>query len=195
MVISKVDEKKINDEIKETEKKENVKKEEKKNIKEENKKVKKEKIDKEKETLKNKNAELNDKILRISAEMQNMKRRYEEEISRIYKYDGEDIIKQLLTIVDNFERAIMLDDENLTDELSKFLSGFKMIYTNLVNILNSKGVKEIECQGKEFDPHTMQAVLTDKIENMESNHVIEVLQKGYIYNEKVIRPAMVKVNE
>ena len=195
MVISKVDEKKINDEIKETEIKENVKKEEKKNIKEENKKVKKEKIDKEKETLKNKNAELNDKILRISAEMQNMKRRYEEEISRIYKYDGEDIIKQLLTIVDNFERAIMLDDENLTDELSKFLSGFKMIYTNLVNILNSKGVKEIECQGKEFDPHTMQAVLTDKIENMESNHVIEVLQKGYIYNEKVIRPAMVKVNE
>lgn len=195
MVISKVDEKKINDEIKETEKKENVKKEEKKNIKEENKKVKKEKIDKEKETLKNKNAELNDKILRISAEMQNMKRRYEEEISRIYKYDGEDIIKQLLTIVDNFERAIMLDDEDLTDELSKFLSGFKMIYTNLVNILNSKGVKEIECQGKEFDPHTMQAVLTDKIENMESNHVIEVLQKGYIYNEKVIRPAMVKVNE
>lgn len=195
MVISKVDEKKINDEIKETEKKENEKKEEKKNIKEENKKVKKEKIDKEKETLKNKNAELNDKILRISAEMQNMKRRYEEEISRIYKYDGEDIIKQLLTIVDNFERAIMLDDEDLTDELSKFLSGFKMIYTNLVNILNSKGVKEIECQGKEFDPHTMQAVLTDKIENMESNHVIEVLQKGYIYNEKVIRPAMVKVNE
>ena len=70
-----------------------------------------------------------------------------------------------------------------------------MIYTNLVNILNAKGVKEIECQGLEFDPTKMQAVLTDKIDSIEPNHVIEVLQKGYTYNEKVIRPAMVKVNE
>lgn len=178
-----------------------TKKEEKQNIKnekKETKEVKKEhkiKIDKEKEELKKKNTELSDKVLRISAEMQNMKRRYDEEISRIYKYDGEEVIKQLLTVVDNFERAILMDDEDLTDELSKFLSGFKMIYTNLVNILNSKGVKEIECQGLEFDPNKMQAVLTDKVESIEPNHVIEVLQKGYTYNEKVIRPAMVKVNE
>jgi molecular chaperone GrpE len=169
---------------------------EEKNIKqEEKKKEKKPKVDKEKEELKNKNNELNDKVLRLSAEMQNMKRRYEEEISRIYKYDGEEVIKQLLTVVDNFERAILMDDEDLTDELSKFLSGFKMIYTNLVNILNTKGVSEIECQGKAFDPNQMQAVLTDKVEGMESGLVIEVLQKGYKYNEKVIRPAMVKVNE
>ena len=174
--------------------KENITTEE-KEVKKETKKEKKVKVDKEKEELKNKNAELSDKILRISAEMQNMKRRYEEEISRIYKYDGEDVIKQLLTVVDNFERAILLDDENLEDELSKFLSGFKMIYTNLVNILNTKGVSEIECQNQVFDPNTMQAVLTDKVEGIESGHVIEVLQKGYIYNEKVIRPAMVKVNE
>ncbi len=158
-------------------------------------KHKKNKVDKEKEELKIKNNELNDKVLRLSAEMQNMKRRYDEEISRIYKYDGEDVIKQLLTIVDNFERAILMDDEDLTDELSKFLSGFKMIYTNLVNILTTKGVQEIECSNKPFDPNEMQAVLTDKIEGIESGHVIEVLQKGYKYNEKVIRPAMVKVNE
>lgn len=175
-----------------------TKKEEKKEIKKETKEVKKEhkiKIDKEKEELKKKNTELNDKVLRISAEMQNMKRRYDEEIARIYKYDGEEVIKQLLSVVDNFERAILMDDEDLTDELSKFLSGFKMIYTNLVNILNAKGVKEIECQGLEFDPTKMQAVLTDKIDSIEPNYVIEVLQKGYTYNEKVIRPAMVKVNE
>lgn len=163
--------------------------------KKQEKKEKKIKVDKEKEELKQKNNELNDKILRISAEMQNMKRRYEEEIQRIYKYDGEDIIKQLLNIVDNFERAIQLDDEDLTDELSKFLSGFKMIYTNLVNILNEKGVKEIECANTLFNPTEMQAVLTDKVEDIESGYVIEVLQKGYKYNEKVIRPAMVKVNE
>ena len=166
--------------------------------KKENKKVTKEKkvkVDKEKELLKEKNNELNDKILRISAEMQNMKRRYEEQISNIYKYDGEEVIKELLPVVDNFERAILMDDADLTDELSKFLSGFKMIYSNLVNILNAKGVKEIECVGNEFDPNTMQAVLTDKIDGIEPNHVIDVLQKGYKYNEKVIRPAMVKVNE
>ena len=181
MVINKVDKKDI--------KQEEVK------VEKEPKKEKKVKVDKEKEELKNKNAELNDKVLRISAEMQNMKRRYEEEISRIYKYDGEEIIKQLLTVVDNFERAIALDDENLEDELSKFLSGFKMVYTNLLSILNAKGVSEIECQGLLFDPTTMQAVLTDKVDNVEPGHVIEVLQKGYKYNEKVIRPAMVKVNE
>lgn len=177
--------------------KENKNPEEKIN-KKENKEIKKEKkikTDKEKEELKNKNLELNEKVLRISAEMQNMKRRYDEEISRIYKYEGEEIIKELLVIVDNFERAILMDDEDLTDELSKFLSGFKMIYTNLVNILNAKGVKVIECQNQKFDPTTMQAVLTDKVESIEPGYVIEVLQKGYIYNEKVIRPAMVKVNE
>ena len=153
MVINKVDKKDI--------KQEEVK------VEKETKKEKKVKVDKEKEELKNKNAELNDKVLRISAEMQNMKRRYEEEISRIYKYDGEEIIKQLLTVVDNFERAISMDTEDLTDELSKFLSGFKMIYTNLLSILNDKGVSEIECQGLEFDPATMQAVLTDKVEGVE----------------------------
>lgn len=164
-------------------------------VTEDTKKQKKQKVDKEKELLKNQNQELNDKVLRISAEMQNMKRRYEEEITRICKFEGEDVIKQLLNVVDNFERAILMDDEDLTDELSKFLSGFKMIYTNLINILNSKGVLEIECYNKPFDPNQMQAVLTDKIEGFDSGNVIEVLQKGYKYNEKVIRPAMVKVNE
>ena len=167
--------------------------EEEKNVKQP--KEKKVKVDKEKEALKQANLELTDRVLRLYAEMQNMKKRYDEQISNIYKYDGEALIKELLNIVDNFERAISLDDENLDDELSKFLSGFKMIYTSLVSILNSKGVSEIDAQGKEFDPNTMQAVLTDKVETVEHNHVIEVLQKGYKYNEKVIRPAMVKVNE
>lgn len=179
----------------ETKEKENQVKEKNNNQNKKSGKEKKVKVDKEKEQLILKNSELNDKVLRISAEMQNMKRRYEEQISKIRKYDGEDIIKNLLDTVDNLERAIFIDDKKLSDELSKFLSGFKMIYENLMKILNSKGVKEIECAGKKFDPNTMQAVLTDKVEGIDSNHVIEVLQKGYTYNEKVIRPAMVKVNE
>ena len=159
-------------------------------------KIKKNNKDKEKiEKLQAENSTLNEKVLRISAEMQNMRRRYEEEISNIYKYEGEELIVKLLAIVDNFERAISLDDRDLSDELSKFLSGFKMIYTNLLNILDSMEVKVIECEGLEFDPNKMEAVLTEKDENLPANVVLEVLQKGYTYKDKVIRVAMVKVNE
>ena len=164
-------------------------------VKDEKKHKKKDKKNEELELLINQNALLNEKLLRITADFQNMKRRSEEEISKLYKYDGEEVIKELLIIVDNFERAIKLDDTNLTDELSKFLEGFKMIYTNLVNILNSRNVHEIICLNEEFDPNKMNAVLTEKVEDVEPGKVVEVLQKGYIYNDKVIRPAMVKVSE
>ncbi len=158
-------------------------------------KGKKNKSNKEIERLKNENLALNEKILRISADAQNMKKRLEEEISRLQKYEGLELAKELLPTIDNFERAILLDDTNLNDELSKFLSGFKMIYANLVNILNQKEIKEIECLGKEFDPTVMDAVLTSKEEGIPKNQVIEVLQKGYMYKDKLLRPAMVKVSE
>ena len=164
-------------------------------VKDEKKHKKKDKKSEELELLINQNALLNEKLLRITADFQNMKRRSEEEISKLYKYDGEEVIKELLIIVDNFERAIKLDDTNLTDELSKFLEGFKMIYTNLVNISNSRNVHEIICLNEEFDPNKMNAVLTEKVEGVDPGKVVEVLQKGYIYNDKVIRPAMVKVSE
>lgn len=141
------------------------------------------------------NAKLNEKLLRVMAEMQNMKRRNDEEISKLCKYDGEKLITKILPIVDNFERAIMLDNRDLSDEVSKFLSGFKMIYTNLISILNELEVKEIDCKGLEFDPNKMEAVLTDSNKELPSNVVLEVLQKGYTYKDKVIRVAMVKVNE
>ena len=140
-------------------------------------------------------AELSDKVLRLTAEMQNMSRRFEQEKTNIFKYDGEKLIKELLPIVDNFERAIRLDDDNLSDELSKFLTGFKMIYTSLVSTLKAVGVSEIEALGKEFDPNKMEAIMTTNIMEEEQNVVVEVMQKGYMYNDKVIRVAMVKVNE
>lgn len=140
-------------------------------------------------------AALSDKVLRLNAEMQNMNRHFEEEKARLYKYDGEKLIKELLPIIDNFERAIGLDDNNLSDELSKFLSGFKMIYTSMVGTLKKMGVTEIEALGKEFDPTKMEAIMTTNILEEEQNVVVEVLQKGYMYNDKVIRVAMVKVNE
>ncbi|MCR5787862.1 MAG: nucleotide exchange factor GrpE [Bacilli bacterium] len=170
-------------------------KEEKVEVKEEKKSKKKDKNKEQVELLFSQNQALSEKLLRITADYQNMKRRSEEELQKAYKYDGEEIIKELLLVVDNFERAIKLDDDNLDDELSKFLSGFKMIYTNLVNILNNKNVHEIVCLNEEFNPNTMNAVLTEKVEGTEPGKVVEVLQKGYVYNDKVIRPAMVKVSE
>ena len=158
-------------------------------------KPKKPKHNKELELLKQENTALKEKMLRISADAQNMRRRCEEENARIKKYEGEDFAKQILPIVDNFERAIKLDDNDLTDELSKFLSGFKMIYTNLINILEAKEIKEIDCLNKEFDSNFMEAVLTDKVEGIPKNQVLEVLQKGYMYKDKLLRPAMVKVSE
>ncbi|NLL02297.1 MAG: nucleotide exchange factor GrpE [Mollicutes bacterium] len=136
-----------------------------------------------------------DKNLRVQAEFMNYKRRREEEISLMFKYADEDFISKLLPVIDNFERAIKLDDHDLTDELSKFLAGFKMIYGNLIDILNKSEVKEIEALGIEFNPNYHQAVIMEKNENKPAGVVLEVLQKGYMYKDKVIRPAMVKVNE
>lgn len=158
-------------------------------------KPKKPKENKEVIKLLEENKALQEKILRISAEMQNMRKRLEDEISRIRKYEGIDFLKELLPTIDNFERAIKLDDTDLDDELSKFLAGFKMIYTNLVNVLNNLEIKEIDCLNKEFDPNFMEAVLTAKVEGVEKNQVVEVLQKGYMYKDKLLRPAMVKVSE
>ena len=159
------------------------------------KKPKKNKSNQEIEKIKEENKTLHERVLRLNAEIQNMSRRYEETISKLRKYDGEDFAKEILPVLDNFERAIKLDDNDLTDELSKFLSGFKMIYTNFVNVLNAKEVKEIECLGKEFDPNFMEAVLTSKEEGIPKDQVMEVLQKGYMYKDKLLRAAMVRVSE
>ena len=176
------------------EKIENLEEEKSKEIKNKHHK-KNEKKNQEIEKLIQEKNSLNDKLLRVTAEMQNMKRRYEEEISRIYKYEGETFIKKSLTVLDNFERAILMDDENLDDEVSKFLSGFKLIYSNFRSNLEEVGVKEIDCLNKPFNPEEMEAVMTDKAEDMDSGMVMDVLLKGYKYNDKVIRPAMVKVSE
>ena len=169
-----------------------MEKEEKKN-KKENKELKH--LEEENHKLKNDLKESSEKVLRLAADMQNYKKRNETEKSNMLKYANEDLAKSLLPILDNFERAIRLDDNDLSDEVSKFLSGFKMIYGSFVNVLNNIEVKEIECDGLEFDPVYHQAVLTEKDETKPSGVILEVLQKGYMYKDKVIRPAMVKVNE
>ncbi len=147
------------------------------------------------EVLNQKIGSMQEALLRNQAELQNYKRRKEEESEKVLKYKNEDLIKELLTIVDNFERAISMDDNDLSDEVSKFLAGFKLIYTTTVGILNKFEVKEISAEGIEFDPEYHHAVLTDHDESKPAGVVLEVLQKGYMYKDRVIRPAMVKVNE
>ena len=153
------------------------------------------KNNKEIEDLKNKVSSLQESLLRNQAELQNYKKRKDEETDKIMKYKDEELIKELLPIIDNFERAIKMDDNDLSDEVSKFLEGFKIIYTNTINILEKFQVKAIEADGVEFDPTYHHAVLTDHDESKPEGVVLEVLQKGYMYKDRVIRPAMVKVNE
>ena len=141
------------------------------------------------------NTALAEKIKLAQAELINYRRRKDEETANMLKYANQDLIMELILVVDNFERAIKLDDNVLTDELSKFLAGFKMMYANLTDILKKFGVEEISRQGEKFDPAQEQALLVDTVEALEDDIVIEVLLKGYKLKDRVIRPASVKINQ
>ena len=178
------------EEVKEKVKKENVQKNEKKHKKS---KLVKKIIHNEDDIKKIK--ELEEALLKARADNINYRKRKDEEVSSMLKFANEDIAKDILPIVDNFERAINLDDTNLDDELSKFLAGFKMIYCHLVDVLSKYDIKAIDGVNVPFDPAIHQGVLTEKVEGMEPGMIAEVMQKGYILKGKVIRPAMVKVSE
>lgn len=123
----------------------------------EDKKVKKEKKSKKDSKLKEENEKLLDQIKQLQsdnqalvdkvkltqAELVNYRKRKDEETANMLKFANQDLITELINVVDNFERAIKLDDNDLTDELSKFLDGFKMMYANLMEILKKFGVEEI----------------------------------------------------
>lgn len=162
----------------------------------EEKKDKKKKKDKHEDKLNeayNKISELEDKLLREKAESINLNKRREEEMNRMLKFCHEDLIKDILPTIDNLERAIDMTKEDETN--SKLLEGVKMVYCNLIGTLEKYEVKLIDGINKPFDPTYHQAVLTDHVDDKEEGFVLEVLQKGYLYKGKVIRPAMVKVNE
>ena len=138
---------------------------------------------------------LNEEVLRSKADLVNYRKRKDEEVVKMYKYCNEDLIKEMLQTVDNFERAIKLDDDKTDESLSKYLEGFKLIYCSLVNTLEKYGVKAIDGSNKPFDPTYHQAVMLEQKDGIEPGMVIEVLQKGYLLKDKVIRPAMVRVSE
>ena len=151
------------------------------------------KKDKKLEELQNEVNTLKDKNMRIAAEMVNTLRRKDEETTRLLKYSNESLITELLPVIDNFERALNVDAK--TTDIESYQKGMAMIYNSLKNILEKFEVKEIEAIDKEFDPSYHQEVMQEEKEGTKENIVIEVLQKGYTYKDKVIRPAMVKVSK
>lgn len=155
----------------------------------------KEQSDNEKKELLDKIKFLEDSLLRNQAELLNYRKRKDEETQRILKYAEEDILKGFLPILDNFERAISMDDNNFGDQTSKFLEGFRMVYDQTKKLLEKFEVKEIDCLNKEFDPSMEQAISTEKREDIESGIVLKIYQKGYMYKDKVLRIAMVIVSE
>ena len=131
---------------------------------------------------------LNTKYLRLMADFQNYKRRTEKEKSDIYAFANEKIVSELLNVIDNFERALDAGNEG-----DSFVEGMNLIFKQLQGVLEKAGVVEIEALGHEFGPNFHHAVMTEDSEEYESGKITAVLQKGYLLNNKVIRPSMVKV--
>lgn len=167
-----------------TEKKEH--KEKKKEKKEETVKLTKEEF----ELLNKKANGAENEALRAKAELINYRKRKDEEVERLLKFANEDLVVELLPTLDNFERALKVES---TD--SKLLDGMKMVYNSLVSTLEKFGVKEIKAEGEKFDANLHEAVITESKEGVEEDVILEVFQKGYTLKDKVIRPAMVKVNK
>lgn len=132
---------------------------------------------------------LNTKYMRLMADFQNYKRRVEKEKSDIYAFANEKLVSEQLAVIDNFERALMVETAD-----TGFAEGMKLIFKQLTDVLEKAGLEEIKAHGEDFDPNFHNAVMTEDNPEFESGKVTEVLQKGYMLNKKVIRPSMVKVN-
>ena len=168
-------------------KKETVKDEESK--KEDN---KDQKLAKEIADLQAKNKDLEDKYLRSEAEIQNMQNRYSKERAQLIKYESQSLAKDVLPAMDNLERALSVKaDDDVSKQLKK---GVQMTLDSLTKAMKDHGIVEIEAEGVKFDPTLHQAVQTVAAENDDQkDHVVQVLQKGYQYKDRTLRPAMVVV--
>ncbi len=145
----------------------------------------------ENEVLLNEVKELKDKLLRNQAELENFKRRNTEERIKERKYAQQSLLTKLISLQDNFDRAIQSEYK----ELKELKDGLVMIMNQLSTIFDEEKVVLIESVGKEFDPNYHQAVMTGDDEEYENDIVSEEFQKGYMYKDRMLRPSMVKVNK
>lgn len=149
------------------------------------------KKDKALEKLEEKVAELEDARVRQLAEFENFRKRSEKEKSQMFEVGAKSVVEKLLPVIDNFERGLAGVPEE--EKGTPFVEGVEMVYKQMLTAFEEIGVKPIEAVGAEFDPNFHNAVMTVEDENLESGMVAEELQKGYLYNDSVVRHSMVKV--
>lgn len=136
--------------------------------------------------------QLKNDYARAYADTENLKKRLMAEAEQTRKYRIQSFAKEVLPVIDNLERALQNEVQEADEGFKK---GIQMIYDQLIVALKNEGVEEIDCLNKPFDPNTAQAIMQEKKEDVESGLVIEVLQKGYVLKDRILRPAMVKVSE
>lgn len=138
-----------------------------------------------------------DRLLRSEADFQNLKKRTEKEKDDTRKFALQELMTGILNVLDHIERGIKAYREADKENLDKVevLKGMELIYKDLRDVLSSHGLCEIECMGKEFDPFYHEALATICSEETDDNTVVEEFQKGYILNDRVIRPSRVKVTK
>ncbi len=136
---------------------------------------------------------LKNEYLKEKADLENTKKRLEKERIIERKYAAMPVVKSFISPLDHFELAIKHASEN--ESFKQYVAGFEMILKEIKKNLEDLGVTEIVALGEEYNPNFHQAVMKEKIEGKEANLVIEVMQKGYMFKDRVIRPAMVKISE
>jgi len=133
-----------------------------------------------------------DRIKRLQADYDNHRKRTLREHLEHIKRANKDLIEKLLPVIDNFERALEAGKNSRTKD-DEFYKGVLMIYNNLMEVLKKEGVKVISPEGEEFDPQICEAAVTETVEGVEEGVILEVLRKGYMLKDHLIRPAVVKV--
>lgn len=133
------------------------------------------------------------KYLRLLADYDNFKRRNQKDKEIQTKFRSQSLLTDLLPVLDNFERALAVEAKS--EEGTALLKGVEMVQKSLLEAVKREGLEEVEAVGQPFNPNFHQAVMQEKDENAESGIVLQELQKGYTLKGRVLRPAMVKVNE
>lgn len=137
--------------------------------------------------------ELKNKYLHVLADFENFKKRQEKERSQWARNAQMDVVAPLLTIVDDFERALSQKKESISPEITQWLQGFELIHKELLKYLDTIGVHEIKVRDhEEFNPEFHESIMTVESE-LQSGHIVSVLQKGYTFKDFVLRPAKVSI--
>ncbi|MBA1338667.1 MAG: mol [Pelagibacterales bacterium] len=154
---------------------------------------------KKKETIEEKLASNQDKLLRTMAEMENQRRRFEKEKKDAYEFGGFNFASESLSLIDNIDRAVLSfkNDENLKNnkDLDKMLDGIEIVKKDLVSIFKKNGVEAIDCINKKFDPNFHQAMLEIENNAAEQGTVVQEIQKGYMMKDRLLRPSFVGVSK